>query len=300
MMLMFPMIREPRLETASQGFSATPKAILQLLCAVLLALPLQAAASETALDRYVRAPDPNFTYELVKTIPGEGYTAYVLDMTSQQYLTAAEVNHPIWRHWLTIVKPNTVTTNVGLLIISGGDNGDALPDKVESLASNIATTTGAVVAILSMVPNQPLIFAGESREREEDAIIAYTWDKFLRTGDEKWPLRLPMTKSAVRAMDAVSGFLVSGSGGGVRVEKYVSRTLGRNRGAGHQGFHRSDVIQVDPGVVLRTRNSRRMPEACRVLAPCRLGEGQLSPYDRAAAIRGPAAASDSPYVLEGR
>ena len=34
------------------------------------------------------------------------------------------------------------------------------------------------------------------KARTEDDFIAYTWDKFLRTGDEKWPLRLPMTKAA--------------------------------------------------------------------------------------------------------
>src|SRR5664279_3888393 len=85
---------------------------------VLFSISLYAA--DTALDRYVKAPDSHFKYELTKTIPGQGYTAYVLDMTSQQYLTEAEVNHPIWRHWLTVVKPAKVTSNVGLLFIRGG------------------------------------------------------------------------------------------------------------------------------------------------------------------------------------
>ena len=45
------------------------------------------------------------------------------------------------------------------------------------------------------------LFAISIALKSEDAIIAYTWDKYMRTGDERWPLRLPMTKSAVRGMD---------------------------------------------------------------------------------------------------
>ncbi len=78
-----------------------------------------------------------------------------------------------------------------------------------------------MVATLSDVPNQPLVFTGETRERSEDAIIAYTWDKYLRTGDAKWPLRLPMTKAAVRAMDAITAFLATPAGGNVTVARYV-------------------------------------------------------------------------------
>src|ERR1039457_5913458 len=41
------------------------------------AWPLAAASQETALDRYVHAPDPSYKWELVNTIPGEGFKAYV-------------------------------------------------------------------------------------------------------------------------------------------------------------------------------------------------------------------------------
>ena len=43
----------------------------------------------------------------------------------------------------------------------------------------------------------------------------------MRTGDDKWPLRLPMTKSAVRAMDTMTSFTASQDGGGVAVEEFV-------------------------------------------------------------------------------
>jgi PhoPQ-activated pathogenicity-related protein len=186
-----------------------------------LVLPLESANKETALDRYVKAPDSNFKYSVVSRTSGEGVTQYVLDMTSQQYLSAAEVDRPLWQHWVTIVKPANVSTDIALLFIGGGNNPGKPPDRIDPVYADIAAASGAVVAELRMVPNQPLVFAGETRKRTEDAIIAYTWDKFLRTGDEKWPLRLPMTKAAVRAMDAVSAFLATPEGGGAKVARYV-------------------------------------------------------------------------------
>jgi PhoPQ-activated pathogenicity-related protein len=201
-------------------FAPMSRSTLVVIWVLLLGVA-RSASSETALDRYVHAADPAFNYKCVKTITGHGFTTYVLDMTSQRYLAETEVNRPLWKHWVTIVKPDKVNTNIGLLFIGGGDNGDAAPEHPDPLAAEMAVTTGAVVAHVGMVPNQPLIFSGETRERSEDAIIAYTWDKFLRTGDEKWPLRLPMTRAAVRAMDAVSGFLSTAQGGNVKVEKYV-------------------------------------------------------------------------------
>lgn len=82
----------------------------------------------------------------------------------------------------------------------------------------MALATKSVVTELRMVPNQPLVFAGETEGRTEDSLIAYTWDKFLRTGDAKWPARLPMTKSAVRAMDTVTAFC---STNGAKIDGFV-------------------------------------------------------------------------------
>ena len=62
---------------------------------------------------------------------------------------------------------------------------------------------------------------GETKGRTEDALIAYTWDKFLRTGDSRWPARLPMTKAAVRAMDTVTAFCGSPEGGKIKVDGFV-------------------------------------------------------------------------------
>jgi PhoPQ-activated pathogenicity-related protein len=175
---------------------------------------------ETALDRYVARPDTNYAWHVVKAFPGEGYTTYVVDMVSQAWLSTNEVNRTLWHHWLTIIKPDKVTGTIGLLIIGGSANKTEPPAKADANLAMIAKTTGSVVTEIRNVPNEPLTFAGETQERTEDGIIAYTWDKFLRTGDTKWPARLPMTKAAVRAMDTIGAFCASDAGGKIVVDRF--------------------------------------------------------------------------------
>jgi PhoPQ-activated pathogenicity-related protein len=178
------------------------------------------AAQFTALDKYVAKPDTNYTYRVVSTTPGDGYATSVIEMTSQAWLTTNEVNRPIWKHWLVIVKPNTVASSKSLLFISGGNNSRPAPAAADGNFVRIARETKTVTAELRMVPNQPLVFVGDGLPRSEDSLIAYTWDKFLRTGDEKWPARLPMTKAAVRAMDTVTAFCGSPEGGAVKIDGF--------------------------------------------------------------------------------
>ena len=75
------------------------------LTAALLAAPPQPAqrapdrSPETALDRYVAAPDPHFAWKVLRELPAEGATATLLEMTSQKWLTEKEVAEPLWKHW---------------------------------------------------------------------------------------------------------------------------------------------------------------------------------------------------------
>src|SRR5208283_4288842 len=183
--------------------------------------PLPSLGEMTALDRYVAAPDPSYRYELIETIPGDGYAAHVLEMTSQRWRDETEVDRPLWKHRLTVIEPDEVATGTGMLIVGGGSNEKKPRARVNLLLATGAVATRSVIAELRMVPNQPLTFAGEALNRSEDAIIAYSWDKYLRAGDEAWPLRLPMTKSAVRAMDTVTAFCRSLVGGGIDVSRLV-------------------------------------------------------------------------------
>jgi len=206
------------------------------------ALPA-APKRETALDRYVREPDSAFQYKLAGKQEAGGLTAYVLDMTSQRWRSPEEVDRTEWKHWLTVIKPEAVKHATGFLFITGGSNESGPPKRPDGWLLEMARYTSSVVAELRMVPNQPLVFAGETQRRNEDALIAYTWDKFLRGGDEKWPARLPMTKSAVRAMDAVTGFLASAEGGGVAVNRFVVS------GASKRGWTTWATAAVDSRVI---------------------------------------------------
>ncbi|MFM8394513.1 MAG: PhoPQ-activated protein PqaA family protein, partial [Acidobacteriota bacterium] len=114
------------------------------------------AKNLTALDRYVASPDPNFAYRLVETIKRDGFTTYVLRLTSQQWRTPAEVDHPIWEHWLTIVQPDTVSNPTGFLFISGGSINSKAPGVPMPVFTDMAVGTHSVAAELRTTPNEPL------------------------------------------------------------------------------------------------------------------------------------------------
>ena len=224
------------------------KCVLFALCA--LAAGTAQFATATSLDDYVQEPDAlSYSYSVVNTVAGEGYTACVLNMTSQTWRSPLEVDRTRWQHWLTIVKPDTLNSTKALLFIDGGDNGGAPPRSVDNMLSSMAVNSQSVVADLRMIPNQPLVFALENdnryvtKGREEDALIAYTWDKFLQTGDDRWPARLPMTKAAVRAMDTVQEFCKTEQGGNVAIDGFVVA------GGSKRGWTTWTTAAVDPRVV---------------------------------------------------
>jgi PhoPQ-activated pathogenicity-related protein len=153
---------------------------LLLLVALFAGLPARA----DLLD-YVRRPDPAFAWKLTDTRRATQGTSYTLELVSQSW------KGTLWRHELEVHVPTKVEGRTALLFISGG-TGDDL-----ALAQSMA----APVAVLHQVPNQPLL-----QGKYEDDLIAETFLRYLGTGDPDWPLLLPMTKSAVKAMDALQAF----------------------------------------------------------------------------------------------
>ncbi len=176
--------------------------------------------TSTALADYVNTDDGSYACTLRstqdETIAGIGaYTYYSIDMTSQTWRSASEVDQPVWRHWLNIYVPQlpaAAISHTATLLIDGGNNHsfDTPPDPSEPLAV-IALSLGSIVVDLTDIPSEPLTFTGETSSRSEDEIIAYSFDKFLNNvgepGNDTWPLLVAMTKSAVKAMDTVQAFV---------------------------------------------------------------------------------------------
>ena len=187
-----------------------------------LAVQAQATQKETALDRYIARPDPSYGWKLIRTLEGQNCTGYVLELTSQTWRSEADVDRPVWKHWLTIIRPDKVATSKALLFIGGGSNNDPAPKAISDRTAAIATETNSVVAELSMVPNQPLHFTdSKNKARSEDDLIAYTRVKHFVTKDDFWLVRLAMVKSGVKALDAMQEFLASEAGGKITVDQFV-------------------------------------------------------------------------------
>jgi PhoPQ-activated pathogenicity-related protein len=181
-----------------------------------------AQSQQTALDRYVAQKDSVYGWKEVRTIPGNGYRTRVLELTSQTWRSEKEVDHPVWKHWITIVQPDKITSTKGMLFIGGGSVTTPMPEKPAERSVRIAMETGTVVADLTNVPNQPLHFADSPEKgRTEDDVIAYSRVKHFQTKDDTWLVRLAMVKSGVRAMDAIQEFLATEAGGHVKVDKFV-------------------------------------------------------------------------------
>ena len=158
-------------------------------------------AGRGALAAYVARPDASFGWREVASgrLGSAEYAEYVL--TSQTWRGMP------WKHQLFILRPANMKPDArqGLLFIHGGrwkpeydtERHEIVPANESMLFLRLAESIRAPVVILAQVPFQPLF------DRKEDALIAYTFEQYLQTGDSEWPLLLPMVKSATRAMDAV-------------------------------------------------------------------------------------------------
>lgn len=210
---------------------------LGLLALVPISLPggcqaQQATAPVTAvapapipreLDDYIARPETVYKWEKAaplaengRSLFGDPTADFLLSALAQGAqvqdlaVTSLQWQGGTWKHRVQLVKPaKMLYPDRALLIVTFGE-GSAQEAMLAKVAANV---NGAPAAILYGVPNQPLFGL------KEDALIAHTFVKYLETGDSDWPLLFPMTKSAVKAMDAISEF--SDKEWGRKIDKFV-------------------------------------------------------------------------------
>jgi PhoPQ-activated pathogenicity-related protein len=144
------------------------------------------------LPAYVDRPDRTYKWTLEGQHTGNEGVVYRLHLISQVWKGV------VWAHDLDVFVPKQLTTPATLLLfITGGERSQGVAAEVVRTAQS----AGAPCAVLYGIPNQPLLDG-----LYEDDLIAKTFIQFLATGDPDWPLLLPMTKSVVKAMDALQAF----------------------------------------------------------------------------------------------
>lgn len=186
------------------GFRSLLRALL-LLGGIAATVAASAAPAGELLAQYAARPQPAFGYTVRDGGRYRGAEWVELILTSQTWRDVP------WRHQLYIIRPAGLEPGPqqALLFIDGGKwrpeyerpPAESTLPKRAGLYHAIARRLGSPVAILKQVPNQPLLGG-----LTEDALIAHTLERYLETGDDEWPLLLPMVKSAVAGMDAVQAF----------------------------------------------------------------------------------------------
>jgi PhoPQ-activated pathogenicity-related protein len=161
-------------------------------CTLVATLLAVAAPVRADLYDYVKKPDDSFKWTLKSKTEAASGKTYAIEMTSQTWEGIK------WEHSLVIYLPEGVKPGESMLLWNDGGK----PDPLRSLIAFELSRRGKIpVAFLYGIPSQPL-FDG----KKEDALIAETFVRYLKTEDESWPLLFPMAKSLVRAMDALQAF----------------------------------------------------------------------------------------------
>jgi len=154
-----------------------------------LAVCVAAPAAAGGLDAWLARPEPDAGWHVASRAAAAGGEVVRLRGVSQAWRGIR------WRHDLEVVVPaRRRHPDVALLVVAATTGG-------RDAHRAIADAAGVTVAVLGDVPNQPLLGG-----RWEDDLVAETFARYVRTGDAEWPLLFPMTKAAVRAMDALQTF----------------------------------------------------------------------------------------------
>ena len=157
-----------------------------------LAFLAGSGAAQADLMEYVKKADDSFAWTLKAKIVHPQGDIYDLHLVSQTWQGIK------WEHPLQVYVPTGVKPTETMFLWNQG--GKASPTSI-LLGMELARKMKAPVAFLYGIPNQPL-FDG----KREDALIAETFVRYLKSNDDSWPLLFPMVKSLTKAMDALQAF----------------------------------------------------------------------------------------------
>ena len=180
----------------------------------------------TSMSNYIGSTKNEFSYDIQEVIYEENWTGYHIKMISGEWLDSKKVDQVEWWHYVDIIIPKQTTSSTGIMFIDGGEKSDDY-FRLDAQSIENAIKTEAVIVNVSNIPFQPLNFLSSEQDSfEEDDLIAFAWNKFLKQGakqkDVEWLPRFPMTRAIVRAMDlaqeiilqndiVVKDFVVSGA-----------------------------------------------------------------------------------------
>lgn len=214
--------------------------IFFLFCATFI--PFKQAQAQTkntcysdmseVLECFINHKDHAYKYYLVEEnneTPEVTKKTYIMHSQTWPINKHHDIPTTTWKHKLVIYLPKKISHSKALLYINGGRTNDIygkeefLSSKEQIDYSYIAIKNNAPVVELQDIPNQYLFF--NNNPVKEDEILAYTYKKVIEDPMKNAYLagHLPMTKAAIKAMDAtqeiilkdtgkyISGFLLSGS-----------------------------------------------------------------------------------------
>ncbi len=161
-------------------------AVLLVLLAVL------AAGARADLYQYLARPEPAYKWEFRGEKQMDDVTVYDLHLVSQTWQGID------WEHKVQIFKPAKLDYPGFCGLYNTGGGGSSANEQMGAL---LARNSGCLYAIVYGIPKQPL-YGGKT----EDALVVYTWLKYLETKDESWPLHFPMAKAVLKAADAIQAF----------------------------------------------------------------------------------------------
>src|SRR5215212_4860427 len=130
------------------------QAVVVLACCVAADAKGQAVKEvPTALQDYVAAKDNSYSWTLVKNDRSDDFLTYDIELTSQVWEGIT------WKHALTVFIPlnDLRHRDTVLLFIMGGSTGGKPGADDLAMGRRLATNAEMPVALLSQIPNQPLL-----------------------------------------------------------------------------------------------------------------------------------------------